>query len=113
MTWTREVLLCVLRLPLFVLLFGHCRSCTQGLRAYKDGDVMLGGLFSLNMAGNDYQWGDFSAKELGRAEAVVFAINSINRNSTLLPNVSLGYDIRNYCDSSAEAMQIAYDFMLL
>ena len=79
-------------------------SCSQGLRAYKDGDVMLGDLFSLHMGG------EFSAKEFGLAEAVIFATDMVNKNSSLLPNVSLGYDIRNYCDSRALAMQEAYDF---
>lgn len=79
-------------------------SCSQGLRAYKDGDVMLGDLFSLHMGG------EFSAKEFGLAEVVIFAIEMVNKNSSLLPNVSLGYDIRNYCDSRALAMQEAYDF---
>ena len=65
---------------------------------------MLGGLFSLHMGGK------FSAKEFGRAEAAIFAIDMVNKNSSLLPNVSIGYDIRNYCDSRALAMQEAYDF---
>ena len=105
MTWTRKpVSSCVLRLSLFFVLFGHCISCNQGLRVYKDGDVMLGGLFSLNMGGK------FSAKEFGLAEAAIFAIDMVNKNSSLLPNVSIGYDIRNYCDSRVLAMQEAYDF---
>ena len=105
MTWTRKtVSSCVLRLSLFVVLFGDCISCNQGLKAYKDGDVMLGGLFSLQMGSK------FSAKEFGRAEATIFAIDMVNKNSSLLPNVSIGYDIRNYCDSRALAMQEAYDF---
>ena len=110
MTWTRKtVSSCVFRLTLFVLVFGHCTSCNQGLRAYKDGDVMLGGLFSLHMTTYDKQW-EVNPREFGRAEAVIFAINSVNKNSSLLPNVSLGYDIRDYCDSGALAMKIAYDF---
>ena len=105
MTWTRKtVSSCVLSLSFFVVLFGHCISCNQGLKSYKDGDVMLGGLFSLHMGGK------FSAKEFGRAEAAIFAIDMVNKNSSLLPNVSIGYDIRNYCDSRALAMQEAYDF---
>ena len=65
---------------------------------------MLGDLFSLHMGG------EFSAKEFGLSEVVIFAIEMVNKNSSLLPNVSLGYDIRNYCDSRALAMQEAYDF---
>ena len=105
MTWTRKTVSSyVLRLSFFIVLFGHCISCNQGLKSYKDGDVMLGGLFSLHMGGK------FSAKEFGRAEAAIFAIDMVNKNSSLLPNVSIGYDIRNYCDSRALAMQEAYDF---
>ena len=110
-TWIRKTVpYCVIRLTLFVVLFGYCKCCNQALRAYKDGDVMLGGLFSLHMASNDNQRGEFSAKEFGRAEALIFAIDSVNKNSSLLPNVSIGYDIRNYCDRRALAMQAAYDF---
>ena len=105
MTWTRKtVSSCVLRLSFFVVLFGHCISCNEGLKAFKDGDVMLGGLFSLQMGSK------FSAKVFAQAEAAVFAIDMVNKNSSLLPNVSIGYDIRNYCDSRALAMQEAYDF---
>ena len=69
MTWTRKTISsCVLRLSLFFVLFGHCISCNHGLRAFKDGDVMLGGLFSLQMGSK------FSAKEFGLAEATIFAI---------------------------------------
>ena len=57
------------------------------MRAYKDGDVMLGDLISLHMGG------EFSSKEFGLAEAVIFAIDMVNKNSSLLANVSLGYDI--------------------
>ena len=105
MTWTRKtVSSCVLRLSLFVALFGHCISCNHELKASKDGDVILGGLFSLQMGSK------FSAKEFGRAEATIFAIDMVNKNSSLLPNVSIGYDIRNFCDSRVLVMQEAYDF---
>ena len=57
-TWIRKTVpYCVIRLTLSVVLFEHCKSCNQALRAYKDGHVMLGGLFSLHMASNDNQRG--------------------------------------------------------
>ena len=105
MTWTRKtVSSCVLRLSLFFVLFGDCISCNEGLKAYKDGDIMLGGLFSLQMGSK------FSAKEFGLAEAAIFAIDMVNKNFSLLPNVSIGYDVRNYCDNRTLAMQEVYDF---
>ena len=42
---------------------------------------------------------------------MIFAIENVNKNPNLLPNVTTGYDIRNYCGSMALAMKIAYDFV--
>ena len=42
---------------------------------------------------------------------MIYAIERINKNFTLLPNVTIGYDLRDYCRSHKLAMQIAYDFM--
>ena len=86
-------------------------SCKDNGRAYKDGDVMLGGLFSIHFAGNGDRCGDLFTMGLGHAESMIFAIENINSNPNLLPNVMLGYDIRDYCESTALAMQITYDFV--
>ena len=48
---------------------------------------------------------------LGHVEAMIFAIEKINSNPNLLPNVTLGYDIRDYCESAAKAMEHTYDFV--
>ena len=72
---------------------------------------MLGGLFSIHFAGNGDHCGDLFTMGLGHAEAMIFAIESVNENPNLLPNVTLGYDIRDYCERNALAMQITYDFV--
>ena len=72
---------------------------------------MLGGLFNLHFAGGGEQCGELFTMGLGHAEAMIFAIESVNSNPNLLPNVTLGYDIRDYCESTALAMQITYDFV--
>ena len=86
-------------------------SCNHDATPYKDGDVVLGGLFFPNFAGEGEQCSDLFTMDLGNVEAMIFAIESVNRNPNLLPNVTLGYDIRNYCESTAKAMQITYDFV--
>ena len=86
--------------------------CVAGRdRYYQPGDITLGGLFSLHYAAEDGKCGDFFAVGLARAEAFLFAIDKINRNPNLLPNISLGYDIRDVCGGSANAMEHTYDFV--
>lgn len=74
---------------------------------------MLGGLFDLHQsADNNNDCGDISATNLGYAEAMVFAIESINKNGTLLPNVTLGFDLRDYCLRPAMAVETAYELVV-
>ena len=95
----------------FTLLIFSATSGKHDIRAYKDGDVMLGGLFNVHFAGNSDYCGEFNPAGLGHVETMIFAIESVNKNPNLLPNVTVGYDIRNYCESMALAMKIAYDFV--
>ncbi|XP_073231597.1 extracellular calcium-sensing receptor-like [Porites lutea] len=101
----------ILRPPLFILLFLSLTSSDDGYRNYKDGDVIVGGLFNIHYSGTDDQCTEISTTGLGYAEATIFAIEKINKNSSILPNVTIGYDLRDYCWSKARAMKIAYDFM--
>ena len=105
------MLSCILRPPLFILLFLPLASSNDANRNYKDGDVIVGGLLNIHNSGTDDHCTEFSAIGLGYAEATIFAIEKINKNSTILPNVTIGYDLRDYCFSNARAMKIAYDFM--
>ena len=101
----------ILRPPLFILLFFPLTSSDDGYRNYKDGDVIVGGLFNIHYSDTDDQCTEISTTGLGYAEATIFAIEKINKNSSILPNVTIGYDLRDYCWSKARAMKIAYDFM--
>ena len=87
------------------------KSSNDGYRKYKDGDVMVGGLLNIHYPGPNDQCTELSTRGLGHVEATIFAIEKINKNSSILPNVTIGYDLRDYCRSSARAMKIAYDFM--
>ena len=101
----------ILRPPLFILLFLPLTSSNDGYRNYKDGDVIVGGLLNIHYSGTDDQCTELSTIGLGYAEATIFAIEKINKNSSILPNVTIGYDLRDYCSRNARAMKIAYDFM--
>ena len=91
-----------------------CVLMLQGIvgndRYYQPGDITLGGLFTLHRTTEDGTCGDFNPIGHARVEAMIFAIDKINRNQSLLPNVTLGYDIRDYCEIPAKAMEHAYDF---
>ena len=112
MKWRKKIMLSgILRPPLFILLFLPLTSSNDGYRKYKDGDVIVGGLFNIHYSGTNDQCTELSTRGLGHAEATIFAIEKINKNSSILPNVTIGYDLRDYCRSSARAMKIAYGFM--
>ena len=93
-----------------MLLLPHT-SGKHDVTAYKDGDVIFGGLFNQHFAGNKERCGELFTMGLGLAEAMIFAIDSVNKDPNLLPNVTVGYDIRNFCESTALAMEITYDFV--
>ena len=92
----------------------HRVNCIlQQRSAYEDGHIVLGGLFDLHQsAGNNNYCGDILGSNLGYAEAMVFAIESINKNNTLLPNVTLGFDLRDYCLRPAMAVETAYELVV-
>ena len=112
MKWKKHLMVsCILRPLLFILLFLPQGSYNEGYGKKKDGDVIVGGLLNIHISGTSDQCTEISTTGLGYAEATIFATEKINKNSTILPNVTIGYDLRDYCFSNARAMKIAYDFM--
>ena len=78
----------------------------------KKGNVTLGGLFFLHYKGiNNEDCGDFNAPGLGHAQAMIYAIEKVNNDSGLLPNITLGYDIHDCCESASLAVNAAYQFV--
>ena len=107
-TWKRQAgttLSCFLTM----LLLPHT-SGKHHVTAYRDGDVILGGLFNLHFAGHEERCNELFTMGLGHAEAMIFAIDRVNKDPNLLPNVTVGYDIRNYCMDRQKAMEHTYHF---
>ena len=73
---------------------------------------MLGGLFCIrrSQGTSEGKCGEIT-KEVTNAQAMIFAIDKINSDSNLLPNISLGYDIRDYCESIENATRITYELL--
>ena len=80
---------------------------------YKEGDIMLGGIFSVHRPADQpgSQCGELHLRELGRMQAMIFAIERINNDTSLLSNISLGYDIRDYCGNLSKAARLVYKLL--
>ena len=97
----------LLLLPLlhFSLFFCHPK------RFYQKGNVTLGVIHQLHIIGAQEHCGEMYTFGLGSLEAITFAIEKINNDPNLLPNVTLGFDIRDYCDTPVLAMKTATSFV--
>lgn len=76
-----------------------------GMRIYKKEDVAIGGLFPVHVKK------EFRPKFMSLAEAMIFAIEQINNNKTLLPDIKLGYDISDTDLQNRRAMKSTLDYV--
>jgi len=86
---------------------------TRGIRNRSNKDFVLGGVFAVHA-----EDADFAAGRCGNirpdqwAEAMLFAIDSVNANETLLPNITLGFDIRDTCYSENIGLDETIDVII-
>lgn len=78
-----------------------------------DGDIILGGLFPVHARGERGVACGELKKEKGihRLEAMLFAIDLINKDPDLLPNVTLGARILDTCSRDTYALEQSLTFV--
>ncbi|XP_041118665.1 extracellular calcium-sensing receptor-like [Polyodon spathula] len=84
----------------------------------KDGDIIIGGIFSFhdslldakptyNVIPEPPRCKGLNVREFQFAQSMIFAIEEINNSSELLPGVSLGYKLYDDCSSTPMAVRAA------
>lgn len=91
-------------LPLMLLLLAD-GAPTDPPAVSVPGDVVLGGLFPIHVQGKVYHRG------LQRLEAMMFAVDEINKNPNILPNVTLGVHILDTCARENYALNQSLQFV--
>ncbi|XP_074188916.1 metabotropic glutamate receptor 4 isoform X5 [Rhinolophus sinicus] len=78
-----------------------------------DGDITLGGLFPVHGRGSEGKACGELKKEKGihRLEAMLFALDRINNDPDLLPNVTLGARILDTCSRDTHALEQSLTFV--
>ena len=80
---------------------------------YNESDFFLGVLTRIHFAlsGGKTCSQNFASRGLESIEAILFAIDAINNNSELLPNITLGYDVRDTCNNEVVAIDQTLDWI--
>ena len=76
----------------------------RGFRNIIDKDFVIGGLFPV------YDCEHPELKDLEMLEAMLFAIDRINNDMSLLLNLTIGYDVRDSCNDEFIGLDEAWDF---
>ena len=82
----------------------------RGFRDVVDKDFVFGGLFPVH-SGTDCKMLR-QQRGLERLEAMLFAIDRINNNTSLLPNLTIGYDVRDTCSEETIGIDEALDMIV-
>lgn len=79
-----------------------------------DGDIFLGGLFRIRKtnATNHCQQEVEPQVGIQRVEAMLYAVQKVNKDHTILPNVILGAEIRDTCSSKTKALDESLKFIV-
>ena len=88
----------------------------SGIQDHKDKDIILGGLLRVHSHEANSSGGKCGKillhKSVENMEAMFFAIDLVNNDPQILPNITLGYDIRDTCISENIALDESVDLVL-
>ena len=92
----------------------------RGVSQRQEVDFLLGGLFVVHTSihtttpdGKASCGPIRTERGLERAEAMMYALDCINSDETLLPGIRLGYDIRDTCASESVGLDESIDLVVL
>ncbi|KAJ8047651.1 Metabotropic glutamate receptor 3 [Holothuria leucospilota] len=104
-------------LLVFLFSFGSyslpSKEIPQPENVFLKGDFILGGLFPVHEKGKDISRCGRINEERGiqRLEAMLFAIDKINNDTTILEDWTLGADIRDTCSQDTYALEQSLEFV--
>ena len=80
--------------------------------AVIEGDIMLGGLFPVHKKGQTEACGEIQGdRGVQRLEAMLFAIDTINKDKTILKDVTLGATIMDTCSRDTYALEQSLEYV--
>jgi len=85
---------------------------TQQAAAHIDGDIVIGGLFPVHRKVTAGGCGDIQKdRGIQRLEAMLFAVDHINRNRSLLAGIRLGAHVLDTCSHETYALDQSLDYV--
>lgn len=106
---------------MFSYIFFVWLACSQAYELMEErklirinGDIILGGIFPMHeqISGMDQPCGAVKEeKGVQRLEAMLYAIDEINNNQELLPNITLGALVIDSCSSDTYALEQSMEFI--
>ena len=93
--------------------FGAGMPGEQNRKIITDGEVIFGGLFPMHEKGQNGTSCGQIKKEKGiqRLEAMLYAVDQINKNPALLPGITIGVHILDTCSLDIYALEQCMDFI--
>jgi len=87
-------------------------GCLGQLSVKIPGDIVLGGLFPVHEKGEKSPCGaKVYNRGVQRLEAMLFAVDTINKDSSILPTIRLGVNILDTCSRDTYALNRSLEFI--